>query len=294
LTSRNKQQFNGKSLSQTTQESIVETPITAKINKKNKRLLKQALNLSLMSNNKSTTIMSSLNESLSVNNESALKLIENSFKTSLNIEDKIDSIIDTNTEQEVEEYGVQNEVVIDSNAQVFQESVQDMISITEALSDSSVHSIHESNNCIASSKDNNNSSSIMSSFTKSETISTENSNINNENKSKISSSLSSEAIIPKVKVKTTTIERVVETKKRNVKKVLNFDLISNDKTPQVIRPQNDSNHQQNHFRRSKRTLFPRLNFWCGQRPVFTRDSNGITDQFVAINKGFQEVVKERK
>jgi hypothetical protein len=131
----------------------------------------------------------------------------------------------------------------------------------------------------------------MSSFNKSETISTENSNISNENKSKTCSSLNSEAIVPKVK--TTTIERVVETKKRNVKKVLNFDFIPNDKTPQVIRPQNDSNDE-NSFRRSKRTRFPRLNFWCGQRPVFTRESNGITDQFVAINKGSQEVVKERK
>jgi hypothetical protein len=257
-TSRNKQQLNGKSLSQTTQESIVETPITAKINKKNKRLPKQALNLSLMSNNKSPTIMSSLNESSSTNSESAFKLIENSFKTSFNIEDKIDSLISTNTEQEVEQYGVQNDAVIDSNARVFQESVQDMISNTEALSDSSVDSIDESNNCIAGSNHNNNSSSIMSSFNKSETISTENSNINNENKSKTSSSLSSEAIVPKVK--TTTIERVVKTKKRNVKKVLNFDLISNDKTPQVIRPQNDNIDQQNHFRRSKRTRFPRLNF----------------------------------
>ncbi len=107
-------------MSQTTQESIVETPITIKVNKNNKRLPKQALDFSLTSNNKSLPVMRSSNKSLSVSNGSALKSIEISFQKSLNIKDKIDSIIDSNSEQEVEETESENEVVIDSIAQVFQ------------------------------------------------------------------------------------------------------------------------------------------------------------------------------
>ncbi len=72
-TSRNGRQSTDKSLSQTTQESVVETPITIKVNKNNKRLHKQTLDLSLMSNNKSLPVMISSNESLSVSNGSAFK-----------------------------------------------------------------------------------------------------------------------------------------------------------------------------------------------------------------------------
>jgi hypothetical protein len=118
-TSRNDQQLTDKSLSQTTQESL-ETPITIKVNKNNKKLPKQALDSSLMSNNKSLPATRSSNESLSVSNGSTFKSIQISLQKSLNIKDKIDSIIDTNSEEEVEETGAESEVVIDSIAKVFQ------------------------------------------------------------------------------------------------------------------------------------------------------------------------------
>jgi hypothetical protein len=71
--SRNSQKLVDQNLSQRTQQSIVETPITIRMNKKNKRLPKQEFNLSLMSNNKSPTVMRTPNESLSVSNGSAFK-----------------------------------------------------------------------------------------------------------------------------------------------------------------------------------------------------------------------------
>ncbi len=179
-TSRNGRQSTDKSLSQTTQESIVETPITIKVNKNNKRLPKQTLDLSLMSNNKSLPVMRSSNESLSVSNGSAFKSNVICLQKSLNIKDKIDSTIDTNSEQEVEETGAENEVVIDSIAQIFHESVQDLVSNTDTLSHNNIDSIHEYNNSIFSSNENNNSSSIMSSINRSETFSEEYSNISEE------------------------------------------------------------------------------------------------------------------
>jgi hypothetical protein len=176
---RNSQQLVDENLSQRTQESIDETPITIGMNKKNKRLPKQALNLSLMSNNKSPTVMRTPNESLSVSDGNAFKSTEVSLQKSLNIEDKIDSIIDTNSEQEVEEYGVENEVVIDSNAQSIEDSVQNIDSINETLNANNIDCIHENNNSIVSSIDNN--TSTMSSINRNETISSENSNISEEN-----------------------------------------------------------------------------------------------------------------
>ncbi len=182
---RNSQQLVDENLSQrtqeSTQESIVETPITIKMNKKNKRLPKQSLNFSLMSNNKSPTVMRTPNESLNVSNGSAFKSIEVSSQKSLNISDKIDTIIDTSSEQEVEEYEVENEVVIDSNAQLIQDSVQNIDLINESLNANNIDCIHESNNSSVSSIDNNNTSSTMSSINRSETISSENSNISEEN-----------------------------------------------------------------------------------------------------------------
>jgi hypothetical protein len=177
---RNSQQLVDQNMSQRTQQSIVETPIIIKMNKKNKRLPKQALNLSLMSN-KSPTVIRTPNESLSVSNGSAFKSIEVSLQKSLNIEDKIDSTIDTNSEQEVEEYGVENEVVIDSNAQLIEDSVQNIDSINESLNTNYIDCINKSNNCIVSPIHDNNTSSTMSSINRSETISSEISNISEEN-----------------------------------------------------------------------------------------------------------------
>jgi hypothetical protein len=175
----------------------------------------------------------------------------------INIKDKIDSKLNTNCEQEVEGYEAENEFVIESNAEVFQESVRDMDSNTETLNGNNTGSIDESNNSILNRDDNN-------------------------------SSLNSESIVPEVK--TTTIERVVETKKRKLKKVLNFDLVLNDKTPQVIRPQLNASDEENCLRRSKRTRVPRLDYWRGQRPIYQRDSTGLTERIVSINKGSSNLI----
>jgi hypothetical protein len=132
-----------------------------------------------------------------------------------------------------------------------------MDSNTETLNDNNIGSIHESNNSILNTEDNN-------------------------------SSLNSEFVVPKAK--TTTIERVVETKKRKPKKVLDFDLVLNDKTPQVIRPQLNPSDEDNCLRRSKRTRIPRLDYWRGQRPIYKRDSTGLTEKIVSINKGSRDLI----